>query len=396
MANIFRFVQPFYKFLLHICQMFEKLKQHWKVNGLNLILIISTFALGGSLCGYAGRKLLALTNMDKGFLWVVLYILLVTLLWPVAVLLVSIPLGQFLFFKKYIGKVLGRFKPKPHLSSPPTGGREMEETLAESGANGRYANVAIFASGGGSNAEQIIKTSLPSLLQKERGEVENVAGSSANAKPINVAIFASGDGSNAKQIITLSQPPLSPPKGEEMEKILVETLANSNEKKAVNYKVVLVVCNKPGAGVLEVAAKAGIPYLLIEKERFFNGDNYISELQQCHIDFIALAGFLWKLPEALIKAYPKKIINIHPALLPKYGGKGMFGCHVHEAVINNKEKQSGITIHYVDELYDHGEIIFQATCAVDENDTAETLAKKVQGLEHEHYARVIGGVVVSV
>jgi formyltetrahydrofolate-dependent phosphoribosylglycinamide formyltransferase len=320
--------------------MFEKLKQHWKVNGVNLILIITTFALGGSLCGYAGRKLLALTNLDKGVVWVVLYIILITLLWPAAVLLVSVPLGQFSFFKRYIGKVFRRF------------------------------------------------TSPPSPLQKERGEAKNRAESGANDKSINVAIFASGGGSNAERIITSSQPLLQKEKGEAEN-------TTKNSTKAANYKVTLIVYNKPGAGVLEVAARADIPSLLIDKERFFNGDNYINELQKHKIDFIVLAGFLWKLPEALIKAYPKKIINIHPALLPKYGGNGMYGRHVHQAVIANKEKQSGITIHYVDELYDHGEIIFQATCVVDENDTADTLAKKVQGLEHEHYGRVIGGVVVS-
>ncbi len=320
--------------------MFEKLKQHWKVNGLNLILIITTFALGGSLCGYAGRKLLGLTSLDKGVLWVILYIILVTLLWPLAVLLVSIPLGQFSFFKKYIGKVLRRFRPP---LSPPKG-EEMEKIGAEN------------------------KTSSPTLLLQEKGEAENIAKSGANAKPINVAIFASGGGSNAQQII--------------------------NYFSSSPVKIALVVCNKPGAGVLQVAAKAGIPSLLIEKEQFFDGDNYLPELQQQKIDFIVLAGFLWKLPEALIKAYPKKILNIHPALLPKYGGNGMYGRHVHEAVIHNKEKQSGITIHYVDELYDHGEIIFQATCAVEKNDTAETLARKVQELEHGYYGRVIEGVII--
>ena len=100
------------------------------------------------------------------------------------------------------------------------------------------------------------------------------------------------------------------------------------------------------------------------------------------IDFIVLAGFLWKMPVPLINAYPKKIINIHPALLPKYGGKGMYGSKVHEAVIAARETESGITIHYVDELYDHGEIIFQATCAVTENDSAESLAQKIHALEH--------------
>jgi formyltetrahydrofolate-dependent phosphoribosylglycinamide formyltransferase len=325
--------------------MFEKLKQRWKVNALNLILIITTFAFGGSLCGYAGRKLLALTGLDKGVVWVVLYILLITLLWPVAVLLVSIPLGQFLFFKKYIGKVFRRFK--PHLSSPPAGGREMEKIGAE-----------ILA---------ISKTSPPSLLQGERGEAENTIKNGANAKPINVAIFASGGGSNAQQII--------------------------NYFSSSSIKIALVVCNKPGAGVLQVAAKAGIPFLLIEKQQFFEGDHYLPELKQRNIDFIVLAGFLLKVPDALIKAYPKKIINIHPALLPKYGGNGMYGRHVHQAVIANKEKQSGITIHYVDEQYDHGEIIFQAACAVDDNDTAETLAKKVQVLEHEYYGKVIAETV---
>jgi formyltetrahydrofolate-dependent phosphoribosylglycinamide formyltransferase len=303
--------------------MFEKLKQHWKVNGLSLVLIITTFALGGSLCGYAGRKLMALTAIDKGFLWVVLYILLITLLWPLAVLLVSIPFGQFNFFKKYIGKILGRFsssqqKPLLELSSFPDRnpeGREIEEN----------------------NADQFV---------------------------INIAIFASGAGSNAAQII-------------------------QHFSSSAKIKIGLIVCNKPSAGVLNIAANAGIPSLLIEKEQFFKGDSYLPELQKHTIDFIVLAGFLWKIPEPLIKAYPKKIINIHPALLPKYGGKGMFGHYVHEAVINNKETESGITIHYVDELYDHGAVIFQATCTVDENDNADSLAKKIHLLEHTHYPKVI-------
>ena len=106
-----------------------------------------------------------------------------------------------------------------------------------------------------------------------------------------------------------------------------------------------------------------------------------------------LAGFLWKLPVSLIKAYPNKIINIHPALFPKYGGKGMYGDKVHEAIIAAGEKESGITIHYVDELYDHGNIIFQATCAIDENETAETLARKIHLLEHRHYPEVIEGLL---
>jgi phosphoribosylglycinamide formyltransferase 1 len=112
-------------------------------------------------------------------------------------------------------------------------------------------------------------------------------------------------------------------------------------------------------------------------------------LKTAGIDFIVLAGFLWKIPVALIKAYPKKIINIHPALLPKYGGKGMYGHFVHEAVIANKEKESGISVHYVDEVYDNGQIILQATCMIDENDTPASLAKKVQALEHRHFPAAV-------
>ncbi len=244
---------------------------------------------------------------------------------PSAVLLVSIPLGQFNFFKKYIGKILGRFsskQKKPLLSSPPTGGREMEKN----------------------NADQF---------------------------ETSIAIFASGAGSNAAQII-------------------------QHFSSSTKIKIALIICNKPGAGVLNIAANAGIPSLLIEKEQFFKGDNYLPELKKHAIDFIVLAGFLWKIPEGLIKEYPKKIINIHPALLPKYGGKGMFGHYVHEAVINNKETESGITIHYVDELYDHGAVIFQAKCSVDENDNAESLAKKIHLLEHAHYPKVIAETLQTV
>lgn len=278
--------------------MFQKLKQRWHVNGLNLLLIITTFALGGSLCGYAGRMLLALTNLEKGAVWVIVYIILITILWPLAVLLVSIPLGQFSFFKKYISKIFKRFGAKKESAVIP---------------------VAIFASGAGSNAQQII-----------------------NRFTGNTSV-----------------------------------------------KIALIVCNKPGAGVLNIAARHNIPALLIEKDRFFKLDAYLPELHKHHISFIVLAGFLWKIPTALIAAYPRKIINIHPALLPAYGGKGMYGHFVHEAVINNREKQSGITIHYVDELYDHGQIIMQATCGVTEDDTPETLAQKIHQLEHRHFPEVI-------
>jgi phosphoribosylglycinamide formyltransferase 1 len=181
---------------------------------------------------------------------------------------------------------------------------------------------------------------------------------------INVAIFASGAGSNAQKII--------------------DRFNNSSF-----IKIALIVCNKKGAGVLSIAEKEHIPILIIDKEPFFKGDAYVKELKENGIDFIILAGFLWKIPSALINAYPNKIINIHPALLPKYGGKGMYGQFVHEAVVAAKEHESGITIHYVDEQYDHGNIIFQARCTVDATDTPESLAHKIHLLEHLHYPQIV-------
>jgi len=183
-----------------------------------------------------------------------------------------------------------------------------------------------------------------------------------------IAVFASGTGSNAGKIIEASLP------------------AKDENK---TFEVALIVCNKPGAGVLSIAEKNNIPTLLIDKEKFFRGNGYVDELKNAGIDFVVLAGFLWKIPISLIKAFPRKIVNIHPALLPGYGGKGMYGHFVHEAVIANKEIESGISIHYVDELYDHGDIIFQARCPVMENDSADSLAARIHKLEHEHYPRVI-------
>src|SRR5574339_162875 len=179
-----------------------------------------------------------------------------------------------------------------------------------------------------------------------------------------IAIFSSGNGTNAKKII-------------------------DHFKNSSNATVRLIVCNKPGAGVLKIAEDDKIPVLMIEKEKFFRGNSYLDEIKDTGIDFIVLAGFLWKIPVALIKEFRGRMINIHPALLPKYGGKGMYGNFVHEAVIANKEKESGITIHYVDEVYDHGQIILQATCLVEENETPESLSKKVQVLEHRHFPAAV-------
>jgi phosphoribosylglycinamide formyltransferase-1 len=150
-----------------------------------------------------------------------------------------------------------------------------------------------------------------------------------------------------------------------------------------------VFCNNKYAGVWQVAAKHQLPVVHLEKERFFRGDAYMSELVTYQIDWIVLAGFLWKIPAPLISAHQQRIINIHPALLPKYGGKGMYGRHVHEAVIHSGDLYSGITIHYVDELYDHGATILQATCPVKPDDSAESLARRIHQLEHRYYPQVI-------
>jgi phosphoribosylglycinamide formyltransferase-1 len=181
---------------------------------------------------------------------------------------------------------------------------------------------------------------------------------------IHVAVFASGTGTNTRKIIDYF-------------------------RHHASIAVSLVVSNQPNAGVLQIAREEGIPTLVLEKERFFRGDAFIPELQKHQTGFIVLAGFLWKIPPALVAAYPGKIINIHPALLPKYGGKGMYGNKVHEAVLANREKESGITIHYVDELYDHGTIIYQAVCEIAEEDTPDSLAQKIHLLEHANYPVII-------
>ena len=181
---------------------------------------------------------------------------------------------------------------------------------------------------------------------------------------VNIAVFASGAGSNAEKLIQYF-------------------------KDSVAGTVALVVCNKPTAGVLAIAEKEGTPSLLIEKEQFFRGDAYVPYLQKRGIGFIVLAGFLWKIPQPLIDAYPKRIVNIHPTLLPKYGGKGMYGQYVHEAVLHAGEVETGITIHYVDEHYDSGDIIFQTACPVLAADKPGDIAQRIHRLEHIHYPRVI-------
>ena len=193
---------------------------------------------------------------------------------------------------------------------------------------------------------------------------------------MNIAIFASGAGSNAAVIIKN-----------------LSTFIGSNK-----VSIALILTNNENAGVINIAKTTNIPFVVID---FKSVDlqnissSYLTILAQYNIDFIVLAGYLKKIPVELVQKFPQKIVNIHPALLPAYGGKGMYGMRVHEAVIAAKEKKSGITIHYVDEVYDHGKIIFQATCNLEEGETAETLAKKINVLEHKHYSEEISKILLS-
>ncbi|HXA01855.1 MAG TPA: phosphoribosylglycinamide formyltransferase [Cytophagaceae bacterium] len=180
----------------------------------------------------------------------------------------------------------------------------------------------------------------------------------------NIAIFASGSGSNAQKIMGYFQ-------GSE------------------NIRVKYLLSNNKEAYALERAEKMGIETKIFNRRAFRESDEIVEFLVNNEVSWVILAGFLWMIPENLIKAFPHRIINIHPALLPLYGGKGMYGMHVHTAVHKAKDKESGISIHLVNENYDEGEIIFQAKCLLDENDTPESIAEKVLKLEHEYFPKVI-------
>ncbi len=181
---------------------------------------------------------------------------------------------------------------------------------------------------------------------------------------LNIAIFASGNGTNAEAII--------------------QHFSHSDIA-----KIALILSNNKDAYVLERARKHGIPSMVFNRKEFYESTAVDDKLRQYNIDFIVLAGFMWLVPARLVDAFENRMVNIHPALLPKYGGKGMYGQHVHEAVIRNKEKESGITIHWVNKVYDDGQIIFQGKCKVDPEDTPDTLAAKVHRLEHAHYPVII-------
>ncbi|TKG92360.1 phosphoribosylglycinamide formyltransferase [Puteibacter caeruleilacunae] len=181
-----------------------------------------------------------------------------------------------------------------------------------------------------------------------------------------IAIFASGSGSNAQCIAAYFK---------------------TNNQVSVEC----IVCNNPNAKVLDRARKFGIPTILINRSQFLETDEVVQTLLDKNIDLIVLAGFLWLIPKNLIQNF--QIINIHPALLPQYGGKGMYGMNVHRAVVNNKETETGITIHMVNEKYDEGKIVFQTTCEVTPSDSPERVAEKVHQLEHKHYPQVIEKII---
>ncbi len=183
----------------------------------------------------------------------------------------------------------------------------------------------------------------------------------------NIVIFASGTGSNAARII--------------------EFFADNPK-----VKVAAIFCNNPNAGVLEIATENQIPTEIFNKAEF-STEGFLSRLQLYSPDLIVLAGFLLMIPKSLIEAYPNKIVNIHPALLPKYGGKGMYGMNVHRAVRENNDVETGITIHYVDEHYDNGDIIAQFKTSINPVDSCDDIAEKVRMLEHKNFPKVVADLI---
>ena len=167
-------------------------------------------------------------------------------------------------------------------------------------------------------------------------------------------------------------------------------------KRSTEIEIALVLTNNPDAYVLQRADNFEIPSHIFDKQEFYKTDNIIDLLKNLDIDFIVLAGFLWLIPENLILNYPGRIINIHPAILPKFGGKGMYGDHVHHAVMQAGESEGGITIHYVDKHYDEGEFIYQAKYKIEKEDTLELIKFKGQQLEHLHYPRIVESLVKKI
>lgn len=188
---------------------------------------------------------------------------------------------------------------------------------------------------------------------------------------IKIAIFASGNGTNAQRITEYF--------GERQGVITVD----------------LILSNKKDAFVLERAKKLGVTSMTFSRQEFYESASITDLLKDHAIEYIVLAGFLWLVPDSILKAFPDRILNIHPALLPKYGGNGMFGMKVHEAVIASHDKESGITIHLVNERYDEGQILFQAKCIIGDSDTPVSLAEKIHALEYNYYPQVIENFILK-
>lgn len=186
-------------------------------------------------------------------------------------------------------------------------------------------------------------------------------------RKVRVAVFASGRGSNAKALI------------------------NHALTEDSSYKISLIISNKKSAKVLDLADENGIDRKVIKRKEFYHTNQTTELLKSHNIDCIALAGFLWLIPKELVEAYPKRILNIHPALLPKYGGKGMYGKNIHQAVKDNQDPVSGMTIHYVNEEYDEGDIIFQSRCQLSAEDQPQEIGDRVLKLEHHFYPKVLNG-----
>ncbi|HRN57243.1 MAG TPA: phosphoribosylglycinamide formyltransferase [Agriterribacter sp.] len=318
--------------------MLKRLQQKWGVSGAQFIIILCVFAITGTGTAWITKVITTWVGFTDETFWLWRLLLRLAMLifgYQFILLTVAFFFGQFPFFWEYEKKILRWM------------GIKME-------------GVGNKAEGGSQQAQ----TRLPH--GQISGQPHRRAG--LTSQMVRIAIFASGTGSNAQRII-------------------------DHFRRHPSIAVALIASNKPDAGVLNIAEKENIPSLIIEKERFFRGDGYINELGSGGIQWIILAGFLWKVPVSLIHAFPGRIINIHPALLPKYGGKGMYGHFVHEAVIEAKEKESGVTIHYVDEQFDHGRHILQVTCPVEPGDTAESLAKRIQALEHKHYPEAIARLI---
>ena len=214
----------------------------------------------------------------------------------------------------------------------------------------------------------VMKTTLDNIFFKNLSLISIILASYFIMR--HIAIFASGSGTNAKKII--------------------EYFVHSEK-----IKISLVVSNKVDAGVLQVAKDFGLPSLVIDKYQLANESLMTSLLEKHKVEYIILAGFLLLIPVFLVRNFEKRIVNIHPALLPNYGGKGMYGRHVHEAVYKNKEHESGISIHFASDQYDEGDIIFQKSIAINEGDTPEIIAQKVQQLEHQFFPKVIEELILK-